>query len=133
MGKFIETTFPTIEERVDRWEIYGLLDRIESNDTKKLVAIALDATAICITELNYLNLKRETKTCLLPVVTRIFRETEEIFTHDKLIKFVKFIVEDFSEKYEKTPMDSNSDESAEFVYQYCKNFKFDTKVNVIEL
>lgn len=133
MGKFIETTYPTIEERVNRWENFGLLERIDDNEIKKLVAMALDAAAICVTELNYKNFRSETKTAILPVIVRIFRETEKTFDFENLSKIVKFIVEDFGEKYEKETFNTNSDEAAEFVYQYCNDFSFNKKVGIIEL
>lgn len=133
MGNFIETTYPTIEERVKWWQDFGLLERINDNEIKKLVAMALDAAAICITELNYKNFRSETKTAILPVIVRIFRETEKSFDFESLLKTVKFIIGDFGKKYEKETFDTDSDDSAEFVYQYCKDFSFNNKVHIIEL
>lgn len=123
MGNFIESSYPSIEECVNRWDSYGLLDSIESDGAKKLVAMALDATAICITKLNYRKFKDDTKTTLLPVIVRVFRKTEDSFDFETLLKWVEIIINDFTEKYEKEIFNKIETE-AEFVYQYCNNFQF---------
>jgi hypothetical protein len=99
MGKFIEETYSTIEDRVNRWETIGMLDTVKSNDSKKLVATALDATAIYITESNFMNFDKDTKTVLIPVMVRIFNKTNKDFTLEILSKSVRAIIEDFAKKY----------------------------------
>ena len=130
MGKFIEETYSTIEDRVNRWETIGMLDTVKSNDSKKLVATALDATAIYITESNFMNFDKDTKTVLIPVMVRIFNKTNKDFTLEILSKSVRAIIEDFAKKYKEVKPNFNKptvecDDDAEFISQYCENYSFD--------
>jgi hypothetical protein len=130
MGKFIEETYSTIEDRVNRWETIGMLDTVKSNDSKKLVATALDATAIYITESNFMNFDKDTKTVLIPVMVRIFNKTNKDFTLEILSKSVRAIIEDFAKKYKEVKPNFNKptvecDDEAEFISQYCENYCFD--------
>jgi|694.fasta_scaffold00011_86 hypothetical protein len=130
MAKFIETIYPTIEDRVSRWETMGMLHIVKSDDSKKLVAMALDATAIYLTEFNFKNFDNDTKTVLIPVIVRIFNETNKDFTLETLTKSVRRIIEDFVEKYEEAkpkfnPLTSERDDDAEFIALYCENYSFD--------
>ena len=61
MGKFIETMYPKIEDRVNRWETLGMLDTVKSDDSKKLIAMTLDAATIYITNFKPINLDEDTK------------------------------------------------------------------------
>jgi hypothetical protein len=138
MGKFIETTYPTIEDRVNRWETFGLLDVVKSDDSKKLVAMALDATAIYLTEFNFKNFDKDTKTVLIPVILRIFNKTNKDFTLETLTKSVRTIIEDFVEKYEEAkpkfnPLTSERDDDAKFIALYCENYSFNEKVFIKEI
>ena len=124
MAKFIETIYPTIEDRVSRWETMGMLHIVKSDDSKKLVAMALDATAIYLTEFNFKNFDNDTKTVLIPVIVRIFNETNKDFTLETLTKSVRRIIEDFVEKYEEAkpkfnPLTSERDDDAEFI-KFCE-------------
>ena len=130
MGKFIESTYPTIEERVNRWETLGLLDVVKSDDSKKMVAMALDATAIYLIEFNFMNFDKDRNNILIPVIIRIFNKTSKDFTSETLIKYVRNIIEDFVEKYEEAKPKFNQltferDGDAEFISQYCENYCFD--------
>ena len=125
MGKLIEATYPTIEDRVNRWEKLGMLNTVESNDSKKLVATALDAVSIHITHFNFMKMDKDTITCLIPVTARIFRDTNKDYTYDELIKSINNIIQDFTKKYDELkPNFTKPDDEAEFISSYCKNYSF---------
>lgn len=141
MGKFIEPIYPNIEDRVNRWETLGMLDTVKSDDSKKLIAMALDAATIYITNFRPINLDEDTKNMLIPVIVKdedtknmlipvivkIFNETNNDFTFETLIESVRNIIEDFTEKHKefkfnlnKSSIDNNDE--VEFISQYCENY-----------
>ena len=130
MGKFIEETYPTIEERINRWESLGMLVNVKSYDSKKLVSMALDYTTIYTSEFNFMGLNKDTKTILFPVILRLFNKTNKEFTFEFLSKSVIEIILDFAKKYEEAKPNFNKtcakcDDETEFVVQYCEKYSFD--------
>ena len=129
MGKFIEPIYPNIEERVNRWETLGMLDTVKSDDSKKLVAMALDATTIYITNFKPINLDEDTKNMLIPVIVKIFNKTNKDFTFETLTESVRNIIEDFAEKHKElksnlNELSINHNGNVEFISQYCENYTF---------
>jgi hypothetical protein len=129
MGKFIETMYPKIEDRVNRWETLGVLDTVKSDDSKKLIAMTLDAATIYITNFKPINLDEDTKNILIPVIVKIFNETNNDFTFETLTESVRNIIEDFAEKHKElksnlNELSINNNYEVEFISHYCENYSF---------
>jgi hypothetical protein len=129
MGKFIETMYPKIEDRVNRWETLGMLDTVKSDDSIKLIAMTLDAATIYITNFKPINLDEDTKNILIPVIVKIFNETNNDFTFETLTESVRNIIEDFAEKHKElksnlNELSINNNYEVEFISHYCENYSF---------
>jgi hypothetical protein len=144
MGKFIETMYPKIEDRVNRWETLGMLDTVKSDDSKKLIVMALDAATIYITNfkpINFdeddkytlyfkpINLDEDTKNILIPVIVRIFNKTNKDFTFETLTESVRNIIEDFAKKHKELKFNLNEssidhNDNVEFISHFCENYSF---------
>jgi GMP synthase PP-ATPase subunit len=129
MGKFIETMYPKIEDRVNRWETLGMLDTVKSDDSIKLIAMTLDAATIYITNFKPINLDEDTKNILIPVIVKIFNETNNDFTFETLTESVRNIIEDFAEKHKDlksnlNELSINNNYEVEFISHYCENYSF---------
>jgi len=125
-------TIPNIKE----WEKSGLLEMIQSNKRKQLVAIALNTAGNYFLEL-YSKGSEDSESATFPTIVRIFRETKKDFTSDELIEVIMDIVDDFGKKYDKEKLDFdkqiitesvndsymlNYDGEAEFVRKYANNY-----------
>ena len=127
MGVFIQESYPSIKDRVNRWNELGMLESIKCEESRKLVSIVLDTTSLYLMEFKYFNIDNDTKLCLIPIMVKLFRDTEKKFSIIDLNKFVKRIIEDFTIKYKEfcfINLSNENDEETEFIIQYCKNFKF---------
>lgn len=66
-----------------------MLESIKCEESKKLVSIVLDVTALYLMEFNYFNIDKNTKLCLIPIMIKLFIDTENSFNKFYLNKFVK--------------------------------------------
>ena len=65
MGVFIQESYPSIQDRVNRWNELGMLESIKCEESRKLVSIVLDTTSLYLMEFKYFNIDNDTKLCLL--------------------------------------------------------------------
>ena len=129
MGIFKLSTYPTIEDRVNKWTEFGVLDSIESEDSKKLVAMALDAAVLYMGRVNYMDYPKDAKSCVIPVIVSVFKKTDKEFDLDTLTKSVVDLIDGFLNRWieenETEPFRTGDapDREAELVKSYSKQYQ----------
>lgn len=118
-----------MDSKVSQWEKSGLLDTVEA-EKKILLSMALDIFSFRLAM--SLEASASYRCNLIPVIVRIFRETNKIFTYDTLTESIRVLISDFFMKYEKAGISEyhnkiigigDIDVEAEFIKDYCDTYE----------
>lgn len=117
---------------IKRWSGLGLLEQINDDDLKKIIAYTYEATAKIIISAETGGFKEYVDTMVFPMIYRILIKNKEIvffdekiiekFAHELLSDINNVITEQIEDLIKTHAGCSNVDIEAEFCANYCNNF-----------